>query len=68
MENTKTAREIAKEAKGMIDLVVVELVEKYGLSKIETATVMDVLRTEAGAALYELRHDKRILTNKERWT
>ena len=68
MENTKTAREVAREAKVMIDAVVIELVEKYGLSKVGTATVMDVLRTEAGAALHELRYDGRVLTNKERWT
>ena len=62
-----TAREIARDVKEEVDALIKELVGKYGVSVLKSATVMNVFKDEPYQALLELEKHGNILSNSERW-
>lgn len=62
-----TAREVARDVKAEVDALIKELVGKYGVSVLKSATVMNVFKDEPYQALLELESHGNILSNSERW-
>lgn len=62
-----TAREVARDVKAKVDDLVRELVDKYGMKVIKSATVMNVFEREPAMALMDLEAEGKVLTNAERW-
>ena len=62
-----TVKEAKKEIKAKYDAFLMELYKEYGDHIVDSRTIQDLLRNEAGYAQMDLRYDGKILTDGERW-